>query len=68
MVPVAFNTRRPGRRSGITAPPVVTSPPRGKQVTKGRPLKPTYDPQWASLGPVHEDTQDDPQSMAIYMA
>ena len=37
---------------------------RGKQVTKGRPLT-TYDPQWASLGPVHENTQDFAQSMAI---
>ena len=49
MVPVAFNTppkstfkisprhRRPQARQ------------RGKQVTDGRPLKPTYDPQWAGM-------------------
>ena len=66
MVPVAFNTRRPGRRSGITAPPMARRSPKGQaKLTKGRPLKPTYDPQWASLGPVHEDTQDFAQSMAI---
>ena len=67
MVPVAFNTP-PRSTFRNHCPANGHKPATGQASDQGASPKPTYDPQWASLGPVHEDTQDFAQSMAIYMA